>query len=90
METKGLGAGSYPEPKEEKTKLINIHINIKYAINDLEVPSKWSFEDIQEDFKQNMVDYITNAEIEDFNITMKVLVKYKINGRNKEGSKFND
>lgn len=68
METKGLGAGSYPEPKEEKTKLINIHINIQYAINDLEVPSKWNFEDIQEDFKQNMVDYITNAEIEDFNM----------------------
>lgn len=68
METKGLGAGSYPEPKEEKTKLINIHINIQYAINDLEVPSKWSFEDIQEDFKQNIVDYITNAEIEDFNM----------------------
>ena len=53
METKGLGAGSYPEPKEEKTKLINIHINIQYAINDLEVPSKWSFEDIQEAFGQN-------------------------------------
>ena len=68
METKGLGAGSYPEPKEEKTKLINIRINIQYAINDLEVPSKWNFEDIQEDFKQNMVDYITNAEIEDFNM----------------------
>lgn len=68
METKGLGAGSYPEPKEEKTKLINIHINIQYAINDLEVPSKWNFEDIQEDFKNNMVDYITNAEIEDFNM----------------------
>jgi len=68
METKGLGAGSYPEPKEEKTKLINIHINIQYEINDLEVPSKWNFEDIQEDFKQNMVDYITNAEIEDFNM----------------------
>lgn len=68
METKGLGAGSYPEPKEEKTKLINIHISIQYEINDLEVPSKWNFEDIQEDFKQNMVDYITNAEIEDFNM----------------------
>lgn len=68
METKGLGAGSYPEPKEEKTKLISIHISIQYEINDLEVPSKWSFEDIQEDFKQNMVDYITNAEIEDFNM----------------------
>lgn len=68
METKGLGAGSYPEPKEEKTKLINIHINIQYVINDLEVPSKWNFEDIQEDFKNNMVDYITNAEIEDFNM----------------------
>lgn len=68
METKGLGAGSYPEPKEEKTKLINIAINIQYAINDLEVPSKWGFEDIQEDFKNNMIDYITNAEIEDFNM----------------------
>lgn len=68
METKGLGAGSYPEPKEEKTKLINIHISIQYEINDLEVPSRWNFEDIQEDFKQNMVDYITNAEIEDFNM----------------------
>lgn len=68
METKGLGAGSYPEPKEEKTKKVNITIQIQYAINDLEVPSKWNFEDIKEDFEDNITDYLSNAEIEDLNM----------------------
>lgn len=36
METRGLGAGSYPEPKEEETRVVTITCTFK---TELEVPA---------------------------------------------------
>ena len=66
IETRGLGAGSYPEPPEEKTKTIDIKLNVEYTIRDLEVPEKWDLERIIEDIREYMSDYIQNAIIEDW------------------------
>lgn len=68
METIGLGAGSYPEPPEEKVKTVDITLKIEYTIRDLEVPEKWDKERIYEDVRENMDDYIRNAIIEDYEI----------------------
>ena len=68
IETMGLGAGSYPEPPEEKTKTIDITLRVEYTIKDLEVPKKWDSERIYEDIRENMDDYINNAVIEDYEI----------------------
>ena len=68
IETMGLGAGSYPEPPEEKTKTIDITLRVEYKIKDLEVSEKWDSERIYEDIKENMDDYINNAVIEDYEI----------------------
>lgn len=67
METKGLGAGSYPEPNEKEYKTIEISINVEYK-TEIEVPKKWDEERIYEDIKENMVDYINNAVIKDYEI----------------------
>lgn len=68
IETMGLGAGSYPQPLEEKTKTIDITLRVEYTIKDLEVPEKWDSERIYEDIRENMDDYINNAVIEDYEI----------------------
>lgn len=68
IETMGLGAGSYPEPPEEKTKTIDIKLNIEYTIRDIEVPEKWDLERIREDVREYMSDYIQNAIIEDWEV----------------------
>lgn len=68
VETMGLGAGSYPEPPEEKTKTIDVKLNIEYTIRDLEVPEKWDLERIREDVREYMSDYIQNAIIEDWEV----------------------
>jgi phosphoribosylformylglycinamidine (FGAM) synthase PurS component len=67
IETIGLGAGSYPEPPEEKTKTIEVTINIEYK-TEVEIPEKWDRERIYEDIKENISDYINNAVIEDYEI----------------------
>ena len=67
IETIGLGAGSYPEPPEEKTKTIEVTINVEYK-TEVEIPEKWSRERIYEDIKENISDYINNAVIEDYEI----------------------
>ena len=68
IETMGLGAGSYPEPPEEKTKTIDIKLNVEYIIRDIEVPEKWDLERIREDVREYMSDYIQNAIIEDWEV----------------------
>lgn len=64
IETQGLGAGSYPEPPEPKTKTIDVELTIRYIIKDLEVPAKWDKKRIVEDVNENMSDYIINATME--------------------------
>lgn len=67
IETMGLGAGSYLEPPEEKTKTIEVTINVEYK-TEVEVPEKWDSERIYEDIRENVNDYINNAVIEDYEI----------------------
>lgn len=67
IETIGLGAGSYPEPLEEKTKTIEVTINVEYKA-EVEIPEKWGRDRIYEDIKENINDYINNAVIEDYEI----------------------
>lgn len=68
IETTGLGAGSYLEPPEQKTKTIDIKLNVEYTIRDIEVPEKWDLERIREDVREYMSDYIQNAIIEDWEV----------------------
>ena len=60
IETVGLGAGSYPEPKEEMTKTVDITINVEYKCA-IEVPENWNYEKIEDDIKDNIVDYINDS-----------------------------
>ena len=53
IETQGLGAGSYPEPKEEKMKEIEAKIVVSYTIQ-YDVPEKWDKDQIVEDIKENL------------------------------------
>lgn len=67
IETKGLGAGSYPEPIEKETTNVKITLDIEYTI-DKEVPRNWTDKDIWEDVRENMSDYISNGIMEDWEI----------------------
>ena len=62
METKGLGAGSYPEPKEIKEQTRNISINIKIECEDT-FPEEWSDDFIKENIRQNINDYIKYCDL---------------------------
>ena len=53
IETKGLGAGSYPEPKEEKEKHIQAHIVISFDL-EYNIPENWD--------KETIVEYIKEKE----------------------------
>lgn len=59
METKGLGAGSYPEP-QDNTKTVNIEITTT-IINEIEVPKDWDDERIRDDIKENLDEYIDSG-----------------------------
>lgn len=67
IETKGLGAGSYPEPPEEKTKNVKVTltVTVKHII---EVPENWDEEAIKEDIKENMDEYLTDSMLEDWEV----------------------
>lgn len=67
IETKGLGAGSYPEPSERRTKDVELTLKLEYTIR-TEVPKKWNKEDIQEDVRKNTDEYIDEAILEDFEV----------------------
>ena len=45
IETQGLGAGSYPEPPEEKLKRATGYVKVRYAFDE-EFPITFSKEDI--------------------------------------------
>lgn len=67
IETVGLGAGSYPEPKEEMTKIVDITINVEYECV-VEVPESWTDEDIKEDIKENLNDYLHEGFIKNWEV----------------------
>lgn len=53
IETTGLGAGSYPEPKEEKMKEIEAKIVVSYTIQ-YDVPENWDQDQIIGDIEENL------------------------------------
>lgn len=59
METKGLGAGSYPEP-QDNTKTVKIEITTT-VINEIEVPKDWDDERIRDDIRENLDEYIDSG-----------------------------
>ena len=56
MET-SLMVNDYPEPPEEDTKCISGTVTITYSFNNVEIPEKWTKEDIIEDIKTNTYEY---------------------------------
>lgn len=67
IETKGLGAGSYPEPIEVETKTIPATIRVEYKI-DTVVSEDWDKDRLREDINDNLSEYIDFATIEDYEI----------------------
>ena len=65
IETQGLGAGSYPTPPEQRTRTIEIKIAVDY-VTEIEVPEDWDSDKIKEDIKENLREYISEAEINDW------------------------
>ena len=64
IETKGLGAGSYPEPNEIEEKTIKVVCLFESYIN---VPKKWDYEDIKRYVNDLSVRELT-SEIDNINI----------------------
>jgi len=56
IETQGLGAGSYPEPKEEKLKRATGKIVVTYRFDE-EFPITFSDEDIEDYIEHNASDF---------------------------------
>lgn len=65
IETKGLGAGSYPEPPTQKTRNVEVKISVDY-ITEIEVPEDWDSSKILEDIKENLREYISESEIKNW------------------------
>ena len=64
IETKGLGAGSYPERKEDE-KDVEVLINVEYGIK-ITVNKSIDAESILDEIKANLNEYIRNSEILDW------------------------
>ena len=56
IETKGLGAGSYPEPPATKDKHIQAHVIISFDL-EYDIPENWDKETIIQDIKENLNDF---------------------------------
>jgi hypothetical protein len=56
IETKGLGAGSYPEPPETKEKHIKANVTISFVL-EYDVPEDWDRDLIVQDIKENLNDF---------------------------------
>lgn len=59
----------YPEPPEQRTKTIEIKIAVDY-VTEIEVPEEWDRERIKEDIRENFREYISEAEINDWEADM--------------------
>lgn len=68
METKGLGAGSYPEP-QENTKTVHIKIHLTVS-GEFEVPKDWDKERIEDDIRANLDEYLSNSVEEDYEVEL--------------------
>jgi len=64
-----LGVGSYPEPLEEKEKYISGKVVLTFEI-DSEVPSDWDIEDIEDDLKRNLREYVGLYDYEEIEIDL--------------------
>lgn len=64
-----LGAGSYPEPSEEKEKHISGKVVLTFEI-DSQVPSNWDIEDIEDDLKRNLREYVGLYDYEEIEIDL--------------------
>ena len=61
IETKGLGAGSYPmAPEKDET---NITIQLEIKTTDI-FPESWDKQEIEDYIKGNIKEYIRDGEIE--------------------------
>lgn len=64
-----LGAGSYPEPTEEKMQTISGKVVITYDI-EADVPDKWDKETIIADIKENLDDYVYALDFKNMDIDL--------------------
>jgi hypothetical protein len=62
METIELGAGSYPEPLEQKMKDKNIKILITIETED-EFPNEWDDEEIKYYIQENINEYVRTSDL---------------------------
>ena len=62
METIDLGAGSYPEPVEQKMKDKNIKIWITIETED-EFPNEWNDEEIKYYIQENINEYVRTSDL---------------------------
>lgn len=62
-----LGAGSYPSPIEEEEQLVTGEVTVTYQIYDY-VPKNWDIDQIEDDIKENLYEYIDIREFKDIEI----------------------
>lgn len=62
-----LGAGSYPNPIEEEEQVISGEITLTYKVFGY-VPKKWDRDQIEDDIKENLDEYIDIREFKDIEI----------------------
>lgn len=62
-----LGAGSYPSPLEEEEQLVTGEVTVTYQIYDY-VPKNWDIDQIEDDIKENLYEYIDIREFKDIEI----------------------
>lgn len=62
-----LGAGSYPSPVEEEEQVISGEITLTYKLFGY-VPKKWNRDQIEEDIRENLSEYIDFREFKDIEI----------------------
>lgn len=67
IETKGLGAGSYPEPNEQKSRYVFVKIMPTYVYEN-EFPIEWDDEVIKAEIRENLKDYIRESDVKDYEI----------------------
>ena len=63
IETRGLGAGSYPTPIEKDETNIDIKIHLTIETTDI-FPESWDKKEIEEYIKGNVREYLSDGDIE--------------------------
>ncbi|MCM1052483.1 MAG: hypothetical protein NC483_00675 [Ruminococcus sp.] len=69
IDTVEAGAGSYPEPPEIKENHINGKVMLTFDI-DADVPSNWTLEDVEDDLKRNLRDYVGLYDFEEIEVNI--------------------